>query len=282
MKTSLVLLTWCSWYLRGTQRTQRRPKSCNDAPRTRGYSLTQSEYASMLECNLNISGARCCETLEKHHLIKACNIRMGLTLTLTQRHYYSKRVEIYLNLWSVFCLRWYISQWGQFSWDLTNLSTKPCSQSLKGELSILVFNGTSSLEADWRFILVDCGYCRSCADLTWDWDLLVLTLTWRVEKSLHAKQTMQGIKIWKIPYITFILVMGDLTDHDLQTWDTRPHCVQTRDHPWRSLHQRWAEQISALQTFFARANVALHLKPHWCQFRRRKENSTIVVWPHCS
>ena len=174
MKTSLVLLTWCSWYLRGTQRTQRRPKSCNDAPRTRGYSLTQSEYASMPECNLNISGARCCGTLEKHHLIKACNIRMGLTLTLTQRHYYSKRVEIYLNLWSVFCLRWYISQWGQFSWDLTNLSSKPCSQSLKGELSILVFNGTSSLEADWRFILVDCGFCTSCADLTWDWDLLVL------------------------------------------------------------------------------------------------------------
>ena len=62
---------------------------------------------------------------------------------------------------------------------------------------------------------------------------------------------MQGIKIWKMPYITFILVMGDLTDHDLQTWDMRPHCVQTRDHPWRSLHQRWAEQTSALQTFFA-------------------------------
>ena len=125
MKTSLVLLTWCSWYLRGTQRTQRRPKSCNDAPRTRGYSLTQSEYASMPECNLNISGARCCATLEKHHLIKACNIRMGLTWTLTQRHYFYKRVEKYLNLWSVFCLRWYISQWGQFPWDLTNLSSKP-------------------------------------------------------------------------------------------------------------------------------------------------------------
>ena len=88
-----------------------------------------------------------------------------------------------------------------------------------------------------------------------------------------------GHKIWKMSYITFILVMGDLTDHDLQTWDMRPHCVQTRDHPWRSLHQRWAEQTSALPTFFARANVALHLKPHWCQFRRRKENSTIVVWP---
>ena len=31
-------------------RTQRRPKSCNDAPRTRGYSLTQYEYAWMPEC----------------------------------------------------------------------------------------------------------------------------------------------------------------------------------------------------------------------------------------